>query len=75
MEIEAEGDVEIYSLQGENVLYDSNEGVDEFYLDKDSVYRTVLDVYYTEVLDEEAEAAARQAEKSIDHVDDASLGG
>ena len=40
-----------------------------------SVYRTVLDVYYTEVLDEEAEAAARQAEKSIDHVDDASLGG
>lgn len=69
------GDVDIYSLQGENVLYDYDEGVDEFYLDKDSVYQTVLDVYYTEVQDEEAEAAARAAEKSIDNISDTSLGG
>lgn len=56
------------SLQGEMILASS--GLQEFYLDKDAVYRTVLDVYYTPVEDKEAEEAARAEQKDIDFVSD-----
>ncbi len=56
------------SLQGEMTI--GQDGYQEFHLDKDAVYRTVLDVYYTPVEDKQAEEAARAEQHDIDSVSD-----
>lgn len=65
-------DFEITTLQGEYVHNDDTNHA-EFYLDRDSVYQTVLDVYYEPL--EEAQKAEERAEeeRSIDYVSDVSF--
>ncbi|WP_165061544.1 LCP family protein [Adlercreutzia sp. ZJ154] len=65
-------DFEITTLEGER-SYNSSTGYEEVELNRDSVYQTVLDVYYEPLEEAQKSEAEAEANKSIDHVSDTSF--